>query len=77
VSALFIGISDKRFSIKNNNHYIPIYFYQYLYLLVHTISKVWTEWSSGLNGHLPVRELEDRWGPRWRRNVPSQRTENG
>jgi hypothetical protein len=21
VSALFIGISDKRFSIKNNNHY--------------------------------------------------------
>jgi hypothetical protein len=34
----------------------------YWYLLVHTISEVWTEWSSGLNGHLPVRELEERWG---------------
>jgi hypothetical protein len=26
VSALFIGISDKRFSIKNNNHYTPLLF---------------------------------------------------
>jgi hypothetical protein len=38
---------------------------------------VWTEWPSGLDGHLPVRELEERWGPKWRRNVTGQRTENG
>jgi len=49
----------------------------YKYLPVHSITDVWTEWSSGLDGHLPVRELEERWGAKWRRNVPSQRTENG
>jgi hypothetical protein len=49
----------------------------YRYLPVHSITDVWTEWSSGLDGHLPVRELEEQWGPKWRRNVPSQRTENG
>jgi hypothetical protein len=49
----------------------------YRYLPVHTISEVWTVWSSGLDGHLPVRELEERWGPKWRRNVPGQRSENG
>jgi hypothetical protein len=48
----------------------------YWYLPVHTISEVWTVWSLGLNGHLHVRELEERWGPKWQRNVPSQRMEN-
>ena len=47
------------------------------YLPVHSIMDVWTEWSSGLEGHLPVRELEEWWGAKWQRNVPSQRTENG
>jgi hypothetical protein len=29
----------------------------YRYLPVHTISEVWTVWSSGLDGNLPVREV--------------------
>jgi len=28
----------------------------YRYLPVHSITDVWTEWSSGLDGHLPVRD---------------------
>jgi len=36
---------------------------------------VWTEWSEGLEGHLSVRELNEGWGAKWKRNVAGQKTE--
>lgn len=52
--------------------WLPIYRYQ----PVSDISDIWTEWSVGVDGFLPVRDLVDRWGARWRRNDPGQRTES-
>ncbi|KAJ7668209.1 hypothetical protein B0H17DRAFT_1142560 [Mycena rosella] len=42
-----------------------------------TITAIWDEWASGLNGFLAVRDLEERWGARWRRNNSGQKTEMG
>ncbi|KAJ6453431.1 hypothetical protein C8R47DRAFT_1168239 [Mycena vitilis] len=39
------------------------------------ITDVWVEWTTGLNGCLSGRELEEGWGPAWRRNVKTVKTE--
>lgn len=41
------------------------------------ISEVWTEWTEGIDGCLSLRELEEGWGARWRRNVGAKKTEYG
>ncbi|KAJ6540767.1 hypothetical protein B0H19DRAFT_1078165 [Mycena capillaripes] len=48
------------------NTYLPYYQYQ----PVSKITDVWTEWTIGVNGFLPTRELDEGWGDRpcWRRN---------
>jgi hypothetical protein len=51
--------------------YLPRYEYQ----PITCITDVWTEWASGLNGYIPVRDLTERWGARWRRNLPRRKTE--
>ncbi|KAI9095862.1 hypothetical protein DFS34DRAFT_625045 [Phlyctochytrium arcticum] len=30
-----------------------------------TVLGLWQEWSQGINGHPPLRDLELAWGPRW------------
>lgn len=55
------------------DNWLPHYSYQ----PVTQISEIWDEWSIGLNGFLPTRELEERWGAKWRRNNPGLKTENG
>lgn len=40
-----------------------------------SLSEIWEEWTSGLNGCLSVRELEENWAARWRRDVSGQKTE--
>jgi hypothetical protein len=52
--------------------YLPRYEYQ----PVSRIMDVWTEWASGLNGYISVRDLTERWGPKWRRNVARRKTES-
>jgi hypothetical protein len=52
-------------------HYLPYYRYQ----PITQISDIWTEWAEGLNGHLSVRQLTEKWGARWRRNQGGQKTE--
>ncbi len=52
--------------------YIPFYCFQ----KVTGICEIWTEWSTGLNGFLPVRNLNEGWGARWRRGNRGQGTEN-
>jgi hypothetical protein len=52
--------------------YMPFYRFQQ----VSQICDVWTEWSTGLNGFLPVRNLNEGWGARWRRGNRGQGTEN-
>jgi hypothetical protein len=54
------------------NTYRPYYQYQDLA----KISDVWSEWVTGLNGHLSTRELEEGWGPKWRRDVNGLKTES-
>jgi Transcriptional activator of glycolytic enzymes len=53
--------------------FMPYYTFQ----PVNTICEIWEEWSSGLNGFLSTRDLEERWGARWRRNTSGLKTENG
>ena len=38
---------------------------------------MWEEWTNGLDGHLSVRQLNDGWDARWRRNNLGQKTEAG
>lgn len=45
-------------------HANPIPAYQFCSLT--KIADIWTEWSSGIDGYLPVRQLEEEWGPKWR-----------
>jgi len=52
--------------------YLPHYEYQ----SVSCITDVWTEWASGLNGYIPVQDLTERWGPKWRRNLAWRKTES-
>ncbi len=33
-----------------------------------TVSDVWREWEEGIRGNPPIKSLEERWGPRWRRD---------
>ncbi|THH17357.1 hypothetical protein EW146_g3440 [Bondarzewia mesenterica] len=56
-----------------NGEWLPLYKYQ----AVMQISDIWTEWTIGLNGYLPVRDLDEGWGARWRRNNAGQKTEAG
>ena len=58
---------------KDSNDYLPFYAFQ----PVSVITDIWTEWSSGLNGFLAVRDLEETWGARWRRNNAGLKTEMG
>ncbi|KAJ7271728.1 hypothetical protein C8J57DRAFT_1507642 [Mycena rebaudengoi] len=44
--------------------YLPFYEYH----LVAKITDLWTEWVTGLNGYVSTRELEEEWGPSWRRS---------
>ncbi|TFY73390.1 hypothetical protein EWM64_g10622, partial [Hericium alpestre] len=46
----------------------------YLMQSCQTITDIWSEYTVGLNGFLPVRELEENWGPKWRGNVPKVKT---
>lgn len=52
--------------------FLPIYRYQ----TVTRISDIWNEWSTGLNGYLAVRNLNEAWNARWRRGDRGQGTEN-
>jgi hypothetical protein len=52
--------------------YMPFYRFQ----SVSQICDIWTEWSTGLNGYLPVSNLNEGWGARWRRGNRAQGTEN-
>ena len=52
--------------------YVPLYCFQQ----VTHICDIWTEWSTGLNGFLPVRNLKEGWGARWQRGNRGQGTEN-
>ena len=52
--------------------YLPLYHFQQ----VTHICNIWTEWSTGLNGFLPVRNLNEGWGSRWRKGDRGQGTEN-
>jgi Transcriptional activator of glycolytic enzymes len=55
------------------DNWLPRYSYQ----PVTQLSEIWDEWSTGLNGFLSTRELEEGWGAKWRRNNPGLKTENG
>jgi hypothetical protein len=37
-----------------------------------TVVDVWREWEVGVRDKLPIRLLEERWGPRWRRDGPTR-----
>jgi hypothetical protein len=53
--------------------FLPFYVYQ----SVIRLTDYWTEWTEGIGGFLPTRELTEVWGAKWRRNNGGQRTECG
>ncbi|KAJ7448120.1 hypothetical protein FB451DRAFT_1187869 [Mycena latifolia] len=58
---------------KDANSYLPYYTFQ----PSSKVTAIWDEWASGLNGFLAVRDLEETWGAKWRRNNTTQKTEMG
>jgi hypothetical protein len=60
-------------SRKLSDEWLPIYSLQSIGSL--SLLEIWEEWTSGLNGCLSVRELEENWAARWRRDVSGQKTE--
>lgn len=52
--------------------FLPIYTFQ----TIGRITEIWDEYANGLNGFLAVRDLNEHWQARWRRNVNTLRTEN-
>jgi Transcriptional activator of glycolytic enzymes len=46
----------------------------YTYPEIASITVIWEEWTNGLDGFLSTRQLEERWGARWRRNLPNMKT---
>ena len=52
--------------------YMPFYHFQ----SVSQICDIWMEWSIGLNGYLPISNLNEGWGARWWRGNHVQGTEN-
>ncbi|KAF5381273.1 hypothetical protein D9615_008372 [Tricholomella constricta] len=53
--------------ISSSGTWLPHYEFQ-------TIAKITHIWD-GLNGHLPMRELNITWGARWKRNLRRTKTE--
>jgi hypothetical protein len=73
------ALTDKFDEVRMRKHewqyeadYVPCYHFQQ----VTRICDIWTEWSTGLNGFLPVRNLNEGWGSRWRQGNRAQGTEN-
>jgi len=63
----------KHGSRKLSDEWLPIYSLQSIGSL--SLLEIWEEWTSGLNGCISVRELEENWAARWRRDVSGQKTE--
>ena len=57
---------------REGKNWVPHYTYQ----PVLSITDVWKEWTEGLNGYLSVRQLNEEWGAKWRRNAPPVKVEN-
>ena len=55
-----------------SNDLLPFYSFQ----PVSSITEIWEEHTKGLNGYLAVHDLDEQWGPCWRRNRNGLRTEN-
>ena len=51
--------------------WLPFYRFQ----PVMKIADIWTEFDEGLNGFLPVPDLNTTWGAKWRRNIAGLKTE--
>lgn len=67
---------DRRFNLHcpwrwDGTGLVPSYEFQ----KVATISDVWVEWTEGLNDHIPLRELHEKWSSRWRVGSQRMRTE--
>ncbi|KAF8195181.1 hypothetical protein K438DRAFT_2126985 [Mycena galopus ATCC 62051] len=56
---------------KDANSYMEFYTFQH----VSKITDIWTEWASGLNGFLAIRDMEETWVARWRRDNSGLKTE--
>ena len=52
--------------------YVPHYHFQQLTY----ICDIWTEWSTGLNGFLPLWHLNEGWGAKWQQGNCAQGTES-
>ena len=56
-----------------DNEYLPHYNFHPLV----RIADIWAEWTDGIDGYMSVRQLDEGWGARWRRNVGAKKTEYG
>lgn len=57
--------------IPKTNSFLPHYTFQ----PVPKITDIWIEWASGLNGFLSVRELNEGWNAKWKRDAQRIKSE--
>jgi len=62
---------SKHGSANRPDEWLPIYIFRQGV----SLAEIWEEWSEGLDGHLSIRQLEEGWAARWRRDVSGQKTE--
>ncbi len=67
---------DKVCMRKHEWWYDTDYTLVYCFQQVTHICDLWTEWSTGLNGFLPMRNLDKGWGARWWQGNRGQGIEN-
>ena len=58
---------------KLSDEWLPIYTLPSVGSL--SLTEIWEEWTSGLNGCLSVWELKENWAAQWQRDVSGQKTE--
>lgn len=63
----------KHASPRLPDEWLPVYDFQ----RCETLEDVWKEYTIGLNGCLSVRQLEEGWAARWKRNNGSRKSEHG
>ncbi|KAH7870679.1 uncharacterized protein C8R40DRAFT_1072957 [Lentinula edodes] len=56
---------------QEHRELLPSYHYQ----KPSTLREYWDEITIGINGYMPVQELNNRWEARWRRNISGLKTE--
>jgi hypothetical protein len=78
-NTLALQYSDQRLRrhqwewVEKTSSFLPRYTFQ----PIPKTTDAWTEWTTGLNGFLSIRELDEGWGARWRSSTQTMKNQYG